>query len=343
MKKALVALSLLGLAVFFLLGQWPVSPSAVTGEALPQLSADNPKAYQPAQPISPEPTAVEQAPLQQQLQWLASAYASDIQIPPYSRPLTTADTQLLSPNRFIPQPVPLQQGASASLYPSQYRFLYPEPIELILRLQGINTAQAHVRLVHEWSGEVLTEQQMQATSDGFYLQLASQPDWDGAVTAEVRLMPGGESLVLRTGFEVRAPVATITATGSSYADGADMVIPLELQVKLDGHYRLRANLFDEQRQPIAVLSTRQQLSAGTQTLALRAHRSVLPKTETAFWLTTFQLERLSPSPSEPTRYGNAAEAEFALEPFPLHQLSKTPYRPSEQEQQRLRLLQQMAH
>lgn len=284
----------------------------------------------------------EQAPMQQQLQWLASAYAEEIAIPSYSRPLTAADSQLLEPNRFIAQPVPLKDGASASLFPSQYRFIYPEPIDIKLQLQGVSAQGATLRLLHEWTGEQLAEQAMQPAQDGFELQLPSRESWDGNVTAEVRLHGTTEPLLLRTGFEISAPVAQITGIANSYGEGADMVIPVQLNAELAGHYRLRANLFDAKRQPIAVLTARAALQSGSNTLLLRAHRSVLPDTNESFWLTTFQLERLSPAPGEPTRYGDSTEPEYQLEPFSLHQLSNAPYQPDEQEQQRLRLLQQLA-
>ncbi|MEE2024224.1 hypothetical protein [Alkalimonas mucilaginosa] len=283
-----------------------------------------------------------QQPIQHQMQWLASAYASEISIPAYSRPLTPDDSQLLAPNRFIAQPVPLKHGASASLLPSQYRFLYPEPIEIQLHLQGFSAQTATLRLRHEWTGELLIEQVMQPTHHGFRLQLANQQNWDGPVTAEVQLQTGSEPLLLRTGFEISAPVAQITGIANSYGEGADMVIPVQLNAELAGHYRLRANLFDAKRQPIAVLTARAALQSGSNTLLLRAHRSVLPDTNESFWLTTFQLERLSPAPGEPTRYGDSTEPEYQLEPFSLHQLSNAPYQPDEQEQQRLRLLQQLA-
>lgn len=283
-----------------------------------------------------------QQPIQHQMQWLATAYASEISIPAYSRPLTSADSQLLEPNRFIAQPVPLKHGASASLLPSQYRFIYPEPIEIQLHLQGFTAQAATLRLRHEWTGEQLTEHPMQPTHHGFQLQLTNQKNWDGPVTAEVELQTGREPLLLQTGFEISAPVAQITGIASSYGEGADMVIPVQLQAELAGHYRLRANLFDAKRQPIAVLTARAALQSGSNTLPLRAHRSVLPDTSESFWLTTFQLERLSPAPGEPARYGDSAEPEYQLEPFSLHQLSNEPYQPDEQEQQRLRLLQQLA-
>ncbi|SDZ99774.1 hypothetical protein [Alkalimonas amylolytica] len=331
-----------------LLLAWWLWPSAASA---PAAAANTPAAItKPSQAASPVAVAhplpiqaePEQAPMQQQLQWLASAYADEIAIPAYSRPLTTADSQLLEPNRFIAQPVPLKHGASVSLFPSQYRFIYPEPIHIKLQLQGVSAQGATLRLLHEWTGEQLAEQAMQPAQDGFQLQLSSQQSWDGSVTAEVQLHGSTEPLLLRTGFEISAPVAHITGIASSYGEGPDMVIPVQLQAELAGHYRLRANLLTAGRQPIAVLTARAELPSGNTTLQLRAHRSVLPDTDEPFWLTTFQLERLSPAPGQPTRYGDSAEPEFLLEPFSLHQLSNDPYRADEQEQQRLRLLQQLA-
>lgn len=332
-----------------LMAWWLWPPAASTIQVAASSETTNIKAEQATtgqaliEQRLPVQTVPEHASMQPQLQWLARAYASEITIPAYSRPLTSADSQLLQPNRFIVQPVPLEQGASAKLIPSQYRFIYPEPIEIRLQLQGISVSGATLRLLHEWTGEQLAEHTMQPTADGFQLQLSNQQDWDGPVTAEVQLQTNGQPLKLRTGFEISTPVAQITGIKSSYGEGADMVIPVQLNTELAGHYRLRANLFDAKRQPIAVLSATSPLQSGSHTLHLKAHRSVLPETDGHFWLTTFQLERLSPTPGEPARYGDSAEPEYQLEPFSLHQLSSEPFQPDEQEQQRLRLLQQLAH
>ncbi len=346
MNKALLVAAAVLSCLLLVWWLWPTTTGTakVAGKAPATVSQDRQATASLASVQHPELIQLEpeQAPMQQQLQWLASAYAEEITIPSYSRPLTTADSQLLQPNRFIAQPVPLKDGASASLFPSQYRFIYPEPIDITLQLQGISVQGATLRLLHEWSGEQLAEQAMQPTQDGFELQLPSRESWDGNVTAEVRLHGTTEPLLLRTGFEISAPVAQITGIDSSYGEGPDMVIPVQLRAELAGHYRLRANLLTAGRQPIAVLTARAALKAGSNTLHLRAHRSVLPDTDEPFWLTSFQLERLSPAPGQPTRYGDSAEPEFRLEPFSLHQLTKEPYQADEQEQQRLQLLQQLA-
>ena len=51
---------------------------------------------------------------------------------------------------------------------------------------------------------------------------------------------------------------------------------------------------------------------------------------------------MSPAPGQPTRYGDSEIKEYVIKNFSLSSLSEIPYQPSEQEQQRLLLLQNMA-
>jgi hypothetical protein len=51
---------------------------------------------------------------------------------------------------------------------------------------------------------------------------------------------------------------------------------------------------------------------------------------------------MSPSPGKPTKYGDSAIKEYVINNFALSSLSEIPYLPSEQEQQRLSLLKNMA-
>ena len=51
---------------------------------------------------------------------------------------------------------------------------------------------------------------------------------------------------------------------------------------------------------------------------------------------------MSPAPGKITKYGDSAIKEYVIKNFALSSLSEIPYQSSEQEQQRLLLLQNMA-
>lgn len=279
---------------------------------------------------------------------VAQSYAAELATPAYSRPLTESDSQLLNPDQFFAQSIPAAGGGSFRLEASQYRFSYPEPVVVRLIADGVQLSAVRVTLVAELTGRRLASQAVESeegkAGEGsrYNASLKAAADWDGPVRVLFSFDYRGEAQQLQTGIEYSQPVAEITGVGRSSAQGADLVIPVQLQVKLAGHYRLRANLLTAAHEPIAQLTTRQALGKGPQQLQLKAHKTVLSGRHGPYLLSTFVLERMSPQPAEPTRYGRSSQAEFEVEAIALDSLSDEAVVVSTEEQQRLELLQRLA-
>ncbi len=273
---------------------------------------------------------------------VASAYAEEVNYPPYSTPLTAADTQLLQPNLYHAQVVPLENGASASIQLDKFRFNYPEIVEVRLLLEGIQVYEVSLRLLSELSGKILTTSRMQTEINGYKATLTPESEWDEPLRIEIEFKSGGHSQIVQTGFEYSQPVAKIIGLGSTYSDATDLIIPVKLNVTLPGFYRLRANLFNAERRPLAVLSESARLTKGDTELKLRVYKSLLKNTTAPLWLSTFQLENRSAAPGEPTRYGDSDQAEFKVDYAGGSLFSEANYNPSDEEKQRLEFLKSMA-
>lgn len=280
--------------------------------------------------------------LGEQFSVVASAYADEIQYPPYSLPLTAADRQLLQPNAFNSLAVPLEKGASATIELDAYRFIYPQPVRVRLRLQAIQVYDVSWTLIHELTNKELDSGEMQAEQDGFQAMLRPEKHWDGPVRIEVEFKHGSQAQTVQTGFEYSQPVATIVGVGNTSTEAADLIIPVKLDVIRAGTYRLRANLFDANRKPLAVLSATERLSSGEAQLVLRAYKAVLKGATGPLWISTFQLENRSASPGEPTRYGDSKEEGYPVTYTGNEIFSDDSYQPDAAELQRLEFLQQMA-
>ncbi|MBY0416465.1 MAG: hypothetical protein K2W88_00180, partial [Pararheinheimera sp.] len=100
-KKVLFSLLLvlMALAAFWF---WPKAETAVVvADKPPQeaIAEPQPKALvQAAEPVQMD--QYQQQELQQSFNLLSQAYAAELSYPSYSRPLTSADHQLLKPNHF---------------------------------------------------------------------------------------------------------------------------------------------------------------------------------------------------------------------------------------------------
>ncbi len=344
-KKVLVMmlLVLMALAAFWF---WPQAETAVAVADKPQLEAiAEPLAKVDAQTAAPvQMDQYQQEELQQSFSLLSQAYAAELSYPSYSRPLTSADHQLLNPNHFDTVALPLEAGASASLVLPKYRFSYPEAVVFKLVMAGLSPQHVKAELREQQSGKVLAQADLTAGADAteWAHQFDATESWDGAMELVVLFEAEGKTQQLQTGLDYSYPVATITGIGSSSSRGADLVIPVNLDVKKAGMYRLRANLFTENKQPLAVLTAEEHLTEGSATLDLKAFKQVLQQQAGPYWLGTFVLELRSGMPGEPNRYGDSKEPGFMVDAINFGQLSDEPFVVSDEEKQRLQFLQQIA-
>jgi hypothetical protein len=273
---------------------------------------------------------------------VASAYAEQIKLPPYSLPLTENDTQLLKPNSFFAQVVPLINGGSASIQLDGYRFIYPEKVTVKFILKKIQAYDVKLRLYQESTNSLLLQSNMLADEQGYRDELNAEENWEGPLRIEIEFKSGSQAQIIQTGFEYNQPIAKITGLGNSYIEKSNLIIPVKLTTVSTGYYRLRANLFDAQHRPLAALSESIQLPKGEAEIKLRAYKSLIEKVPTPLWLSTFQLENRSATPGQPTRFGHSNQPEFAIDYTGEGKFSAENYEPSEEEKQRLEFLQQMA-
>jgi len=272
---------------------------------------------------------------------VANAYQQEIKYPPYSRPLTNQAFDKLNPNHFYPNTLALdEQGSEISVSLEKYRFIYPEPI--IIRLTGSGVESARVSLRPAGEKQLLSAQPMLAYDNYWQADLKGQRDFPLNMQALIEADVDGQMAAIVVDFKYTEAVATITHIGAAEIDGADMVLPLSLQVYQAGTYRIRANLFTANQQPIAQLTAKQKLSNGSEQLELRAHQSVLQGTASPYTLSTFVVERMSPKPGEPKLYGDSEIGRHVIEHFSPEALDQADYQPGLQEQQRLEFLKQMA-
>jgi len=324
---------------------WP-QPATVEPKTAPKIITP-PEAVKSANTPAAKPQQINitekiPQPVSESFKLLASAYAAELELPPYSRPLSADDEHLLAPNRYIPQTVPLEGGASATIVLPKFRFSYPEAIPVTLQVSGIQVSDVSVALSTESSATVVATDEMRGTPANWSATLDAEDDWNGAFEISVSFSANGQQQVLKTGIEYSHPVATITGVGDSRGVVSDMLIPVKIDVQQAGYYRLRANLFTEKRQPLALLTGNAKLSEGQDEITLRVFKAVLQQQSGPYILGTFVLEKRPAVPGELTQYGDSEKAEYQLDYFALSQLSDEPWQPDAEELQRLQFLQQMA-
>ncbi|MEW6995106.1 hypothetical protein AADZ84_12660 [Colwelliaceae bacterium MEBiC 14330] len=343
-KRSTVLISMV-LVTWFL---WPSSPAEVTVSVASEKQAiKQPIEHKFLQTLTPKVTKnhtkinAEKISSNKSAALVAKVYAAELNFPPYSQPLTSHDFDRLQPNHFNPQSIPVDdEGKQISATLSKYRYTYPEPI--LATMRGENIINATLELIDTSSGKVLLTSVFEQEENNWYAQLDGKQDLPEQLHATVRANVNSKTITMALALKYIDSIATLEGFGSTYSRDADMMIPVKLTTRKKGLYRVRANLFDANNQPIAHLVTKEKLAKGRTKMNLKAHQSVLQGKQAPFYLATFSIELMSPAPGQPTKYGNSLIKKHEIKDFAVSSLSNTPYQPSEQEQQRLKLLQQMS-
>ena len=276
--------------------------------------------------------------LTKQFALLSKAYAADIVYPSYSTPLLSNDKNYLEPNHFSDVNIPVLDGShTASLSLNKYRFDYPELITVTL---NSDLAVDHIEY------ELLDPETRKSLTTHYTQELVSEfspkKEWpqEIRIKAVISFMDGKDTLT--TDIQFSNPVAYVNSIEPPYSTGSDMVVPLNIEVKESGNYRIRANLFQTDGKPIASLINKGKLSQGNAVFELKAHHSVLKNDTAEFELRNITVERMSDFPGEKTRYGASKEVVFPILSFDISSLTNEPYQMSEQEKERLNFLDNIA-
>lgn len=344
-KSALKRIAIIGIAVVSVWLFWPTIPQQQT--TVTQSTVSSPK-------IKPTKSAAitienniasmavpEKITSNDSATLVAKAYAGELNFPPYSQPLTNKDFDRLSPNHFNPQSIPVDDiGTTISAQLSKYRYTYPETV--FATLSGENIDNAVLILVDITTGKSLLMRDFDQDNNNWTAQFEGERNLPTQLQATVKARVNGKDISLALALKYVDSVATLNSFDPAYNQDADMVIKANLTTTEQGLYRIRANLFDANNQPIAHLVSKEKLNKGSDTIELKAHQSVLQGKKAPFTLSTFSIELMSPAPGSPTKYGDSAINQFEIKDFATSSLSEMPYQPSKQEQQRLQLLQNMA-
>ena len=272
--------------------------------------------------------------LTKQFALLSKAYAADIIYPSYSTPLLSNDKSYLEPNHFSEVKIPVLDGShTASLSLDKYRFSYPEAINVTLNSE-IAVDHIEYELLDPETRKSLTTQYTQKLTTEFL----PQKEWpqEIRIKAIISFVDGKDTLT--TDIQFSNPVAYVNSIEPPYSAGSDMILPLNVEVKESGNYRIRANLFQKDGKPIASLMNKTKLSQGDAVFELKAHNSVFKNDEGEFELRNITVEKMSDFPGEKTRYGTSRQTIYPILSFDISSLSDEPYQMSEQEKERLLFL-----
>ena len=289
--------------------------------------------------VSDNPTLIpmsEEVTPAQSLALITQRHQQVLQFPPYSRPIIDENSPYLHWNHFEEVSVPVLDGQhSAALSLKQYRYFYPDEIEVGLKT-SLEVATASLDI------EDVINQKTLATLpiDNNVWRIRPDNAWpeELRLVARISFIEGDD--IISADLRIYHSVASVVSVGVGIPDNTDMVVPLTLQIDKSGIYRVTSNLYQSDGSAIASLVFKQPLSEGEQTIELRAFHSLLPKREVDYTLSDIVIERMSGFPGEKAQYGKETKEHYHIGTFDGRLLSNEPYQASDREKQQLEFLQQ---
>ncbi len=340
-KSVTILIILMSMVGLFWLPKEPVNTPVILADKQQQRDSNLPRPTSLSQTVKKKQqidflTSNESAAL------ISKAYAAQLVYPPYSQPLKVNNMDRLHPNYFNPQKMIINdEGDSVSAYLSHYRYIYPEPIKITV--EGANIENVYFSLFNKESEQYLVRSKMNKNGDKWFLEVKGKKNFPVEPEAKVIVNVDGYEIPIILALRYMIPIATITDFETPLAKGKDMAINANITTEKSGLYRVSANLFDANDQPVAHLVQRKKLTKGNKQITLKAHHSVLKGRESPFYLSTIMVELMSPSPGVKKRFGHSLISKFEINDFAVSSLDETPYQPTDQEIQRLELLQQIAN
>ena len=288
---------------------------------------------------------------------IAEAYRDNMRYPKYSKPLRENDWALLNPRAFIPRETPLnnKEGLSAAMILARHILNRMDdlPVDVIIKGQDDAFYANAVDISLSSRGEIkplmsLDEKNWDENTS-IYTGIIPAASLKGAGPGDVTLIAeisfgNGEEAKISTVVNLYENTATLTHLDEAYVDGADLVIPAHLEVKQSGHYRIRANLFDESTgQPVSHLNSVFKLNEASNTCPVKVHASALRNSNAPgpYFLTDINITKSPSTPGDKTGYGSSSSDFFIVQGFDLNSYSDEEYE-NPQNKQRLEFLQRLA-
>jgi len=272
---------------------------------------------------------------------MAQDYKQLIKFPPYSMPLSENSHDLLNPYEFVPTKRPLDNDNKFSfeLHISRYVLFHGAPIPIKLTLQSNQNEpvpEVQSLKVDLLSGGVAVatipmalstnEAKQKVYSANYQPATADAAQWKPELSVRVNIkLQGRQETGLVESFQYIQPVAKVTGIGPEKIEGPNLFIPLLIDAKQAGRYKVEANLFTAAGSPVSHLVGRANLSAGTGTMPMRVHVVTLKEKQAPgpYVLKDILVQRLPDELGGESAYGAApADAEYKIKGFALDRYSQ---------------------
>lgn len=276
---------------------------------------------------------------------VAEQYAQTARYPPWSVPLTEAQAEGYRGNHYEPVTLPLENGGQFTVTLEKFRFTQGESILVVATVKGPQVVEnsLYATLERPDSGDSTGSTTLvQDGHTGYYQGILDTDEEPGEYRLIVEASIDGKPLRHVSSLSIEPYLGDFGGVSDSYLSNNNLVIPVGFSPNESGFYGLSAQLYNGQ-QPVAQLQAEKRLDSTSNTIALKAHGTVLANLSVSgpFHLRNLQIRQLPARPGDRTHYAFGPDEGYTFEPPDLDDLDDTPAANPESEH-RAAMLKQLA-
>tara|TARA_R110001599_G_scaffold214106_1_gene412125 strand:- start:1442 stop:2566 length:1125 start_codon:yes stop_codon:yes gene_type:complete len=261
--------------------------------------------------------------------------------PPTSQPILSEAHVNSFMNTSLPQaslPFPfddLEAPIQVSIELDQNNYFFGDQIKAKLDIndvpEGSNISSRSVLMSID--GETLVESGYQETEGNttfiiFDTQTYSTANWPIEMNVGAYIDVNGRSIFITAPFKINNETASLDSIGFSEPIAENLVIPVNLNVKLPGYYYVAGVLYSSKSQQALIhLETEGQLAEGISSLNLNAHIQALKKgsDEGPYYLDKIRIERWSDELIPRDISGKVEQSEYFVDGYSFNDYQDKPY------------------
>ncbi|MBU2862594.1 hypothetical protein KO489_01935 [Reinekea forsetii] len=298
-------------------------------------------------PVEPTVSIIETS-LSEQYAQVATRFEQAIQYPSQSLPIfdPSAITKY-RPN--IAAPISFEKdNVVLSLQSDYLRYKTNQAITGKVSAQGINGAEISLSLIQQGQVIAIKTAQVSEQQQAFSFPPLGQSWQSDEIQLVATLKSGDQEWIVSTPIqrdESNQQSARLSSVETSHVRGAWLVIPIALDIHMEGFYRIEANLYSAtDNRPLLHLTTEDELTKGSQTVQLAAHISALKamNDEGDYLLQDLVLEQMPSPPNFEVSQGIVSLESISVNGHPFSSYKDEPYQ-DEEALARLEFLQSMSN
>ncbi len=277
-------------------------------------------------PIKPKPNAHMSEDFKQSIRGISQSFANQSRFPATSMPIASEEAlQKYIPNQTVGASLPYEgpdgESLRFGLRTDKFRYFEDEVIEIFVNLIGSNDlidADIVVSVVADRE-ELYRVAHGPLSLGAFKAQINTKEintdNWPKELHLQAVAIINGETMQVVETIRFEKQVASVKSVGKGTVEDDYLVIPVAIETKLKGYFRVTAVLFSEKSgKPLVHLEGKSKISINNDTVNLKAQLRSLQVSddEGPYELQHLWLEKMPGPPDYEMAYGVAAEDSYPV-------------------------------